>query len=263
MTNDEAEYDARRQVRAQADADVAAFIESLGQDEGTGVPPPVRINITDVSTKPVKFSPFAFGREDSGASPGPKVPPSSVPWACCLPDDSCEMLPAADCAAAGGTFNIGQTCGDNPCSCPRVRVTATISSGWYKDPISGCRIDFGGTSFTTTFDLVRCGSGCACTSYPSYSDTDNVGCDCSGEGGCENTTGGNVDVGRTADLSTQDDGSYSCNTGFWVHICSVGGCAGALFTGGGTGVVGTNDTFITNYSDTNHNFIITTVVEWL
>lgn len=117
MIDDNAEYDARRQIRAQADADVAAFIESLGQDEETGVPPPVKIKITDVSTQPVKFSPFDFGQEGAGTTPSGSGggPPGENLWACCVPDDNCSEMSSGDCETAGGTWFPGQTCADNPC----------------------------------------------------------------------------------------------------------------------------------------------------
>jgi len=36
-------------------------------------------------------------------------------WGCCLPDGSCEMSTASDCAAAGGTWYVDQPCGDLDC----------------------------------------------------------------------------------------------------------------------------------------------------
>ncbi len=78
MIDDDAEYEMRRQIRAKADEDVASFVASLDQDQGSGIPAPSRIEITEVSTKPVKFSAFAFGREESQASPGIGVPPTPI-----------------------------------------------------------------------------------------------------------------------------------------------------------------------------------------
>lgn len=88
MIDDDAEYEARRQIRAQADADVAAFISSLDQDEGTGVPPPVKITVSEVSTKPVQFDPFAFGHEESGTAPSAGSTPTPT---CECPRDVTEI----------------------------------------------------------------------------------------------------------------------------------------------------------------------------
>ncbi len=155
---DDNDDELRRQFRAQVDADVANWIESLGQDEGSGVPPPPRIKITEVSTNPVEFDPFAFGHEGSGTSP---APPTTVPapWACCLPDGGgCEMMTQADCLAAGGTWKIGQKCTDNPCpfECDgsvsvhhevSVSVSGTCNSGITFDGSGTATAD---TSFSST-----------------------------------------------------------------------------------------------------------------
>lgn len=117
MIDDDAEYESRRQIRAQADADVAAFISSLDQDEGSGVPPPVSIRISEVSTKPVKFSPFVLGREESETAPVPVHPPITT-GACCISGD-CSILSESDCSIAGGTYQGDNTdCDPNPCPSP-------------------------------------------------------------------------------------------------------------------------------------------------
>ena len=46
------------------------------------------------------------------------VPPQPV-GACCLPDDTCQLLTSNQCAQAGGTFaGVGTTCIPNPCQPP-------------------------------------------------------------------------------------------------------------------------------------------------
>jgi hypothetical protein len=75
MIDDDAEYEQRRQIRAQADADVSEFIASLGEDEGSGVPPPPSIKVSEVSSQPVEFDFLGFGPQRSGTAPGAGSPP--------------------------------------------------------------------------------------------------------------------------------------------------------------------------------------------
>lgn len=118
MLDDDQYIEAKRQIRAQAESDAAAWLESLGQTEDTGIPPPVQIRVTEVSSDPVQFQPFAFGGEQAGTSPAqPQPPPPQAEWACCKPDDSCEDLTSSDCADAGGTWHLGIHCADNPDFC--------------------------------------------------------------------------------------------------------------------------------------------------
>jgi hypothetical protein len=113
MLDDDAEYEQRRQIRAQADADVAAFIESLGQDEGSGVPPPPTIKVSEVSSQPVELDFIGFGQQGSGTAPGAGTSPGSNNGACCHEFDPCEDLTESGCISAGGTFQgVGTSCGD-------------------------------------------------------------------------------------------------------------------------------------------------------
>ncbi len=75
MLDDDQEYDLRRQIRAQTDEDVATFIAQLDSDVGSGVPPPPRIEVTEVSSQPVELELLPFGGQGSGAEPAPPTPP--------------------------------------------------------------------------------------------------------------------------------------------------------------------------------------------
>ena len=39
----------------------------------------------------------------------------AAPFSCCLPNRTCVMTDAADCAAQGGTFGATRSCQPNPC----------------------------------------------------------------------------------------------------------------------------------------------------
>lgn len=148
MIDDEAEYNARRQIRAQADADVAAFIASLDQDEESGVPPPVKIKISEVSTQPVEFAPFDFGHEESGtataagSTPAPATCPHSVA-PCTI--DLTVSTPHGYSVSQSGLLIASGSSGDvtNPSTPPG------FYSDWYGSGIcSGCN---------ATADACKCG----------------------------------------------------------------------------------------------------------
>lgn len=70
----------RRALRESADEDVAGFISSLDQDETTGVPPPPKIEITEVSSEPAQFDLMPFGAQAAETTPsGAGVPPPPPP----------------------------------------------------------------------------------------------------------------------------------------------------------------------------------------
>lgn len=189
--------------------------------------------------------------------------------ACCHDDGSCtDGVNITECVESGGTWQGSETNCDSPevncsCVCPStVTINCTLTAGSYTDPISGCVIHFAGTSFTAVLTIVTCAGGCFCTTFPSFDDLVSMDCDCSGPGGCNNSSGGNTDstTQRTVSLSIAEDCTFSVATGFIIGRCSLspGSCFGPLQTGGGIGTVGEDATFINSYPD----FTITTEVIW-
>lgn len=113
--------DVQRAIQAQLDEDVAEFISSLDQDVRSGVPPPPKIEITEVTSEAaeLEFVPFgAQGAETTPSSVGIIPPPSEANWACCLPDGTCTDTTEPDCISLGGVWHEGQLCDDEENPCP-------------------------------------------------------------------------------------------------------------------------------------------------
>jgi hypothetical protein len=126
MIDDNAEYEQRRQIRAQADADVAEFIASLSQDEGSGVPPPPTIKVSEVSSQAVELDLVGFGTQGAATAPGAGSGGGGPP-----PDIGCPCIRA--------TFNDIEFCGCQNLSTASVNYTDVNWNGfvvdmWKPDP---------------------------------------------------------------------------------------------------------------------------------
>jgi hypothetical protein len=125
MIDDDAEYEQRRQIRAQADADVAAFIESLGQDEGSGVPPPPTIKVSEVSSQPVELDFIGFGDQGSGTAPGAGSGGGTPsPTGICCVEHDCSVTTEAECG--DGIWVEGFTCDEVQCCNPYLEVHVEV-----------------------------------------------------------------------------------------------------------------------------------------
>jgi hypothetical protein len=68
----------REQLRADADADVAAFAELIaGQEESTGIPKPPKIEVSEVALKTVPFNFGIIEEPETEVFPGPAQPPET------------------------------------------------------------------------------------------------------------------------------------------------------------------------------------------
>lgn len=186
MLDDDAEYEARRQIRAQADADVAEWVASLGQGEDTGIPPPVRISVTEVSSDPVQLQPFAFGGETAGTQPAAGSSPPPTPSEDCFSSDTISV-------EFSGIDAVG-------CSC--ISASDTCSFQITDD-----------TALSDTFSLPKVSSGTGFVSYSAVFPDRLTIDEYSDSGDCSTTPGSNsrgilIIVECHKDDPDVDDGVY-------------------------------------------------------
>jgi hypothetical protein len=183
MIDDDAEYEQRRQIRAQADADVASFIASLDQDDGSGVPPPPTIKVTEVSSQPVKIDFLGWGPQDAQTSPAPFSPPSPpAPTGICCVGYDCSVTTEAEC---DGIWVGGPVCSDVQCCNPYFEVHVEVV-------VCGSEVD---GSCIQTIDLI------ASVNVPSVVAADEC-CtlNLNGTGGAIDDNGNTISLGVTSSL---------------------------------------------------------------
>ncbi len=157
MLDDDSEYELRRQILAQADDDVAAFIAQLDSDVGSGVPPPPRIEVTEVSSQPIELELVPFGGQGSETVPtqpgsGGGGPPPCCPAATLV----CDQISASKSKCGFTEFN---TPSDPPkyylskvATTHVVKIQSCNGSGTCEAGIDGTR------TTTTTYDSSDCSS---------------------------------------------------------------------------------------------------------
>src|SRR5215468_4111640 len=97
MIGDEDAY--RRALRASADEDVAAFIESLDREEGRPPPPP-RIEVSEVTGQPMEFDLLPFGVQGASTTPTQDTGGFGVP-------QTCVFISTTTINNAGSAYTVG------------------------------------------------------------------------------------------------------------------------------------------------------------